>query len=278
MRVLVVEDEKKVARFIKRGLEEAGYLVDVAADGEEGLYLAEIDDYDLIVLDLILPRKSGLDVCRELREQSIKVPVLILSARDSVEDKVAGLDMGADDYLAKPFAFSELLARVRALLRRGETMVPVKLQLDDLVMDTVTHSVTRAGKDIKLTSKEYALLEYFMMNPGKVLTRTMLSEHVWDYTFDTFSNVIDVYINYLRNKVDRDFERKLIHTVRGVGYVMKLQTAEEEAGEARPLRGRERVRDHGPRRRPGQPEVEATGSVAALAGEAMPEGEKPTGS
>jgi heavy metal response regulator len=238
MRILVIEDEKKVARFIKRGLEEAGYLVDVAADGEEGLYLAEIDDYDLIVLDLILPRKNGLEVCKELREQNIKVPVLILSARDSVEDKVTGLDMGADDYLTKPFAFSELLARVRALLRRGETMVPVKLMVADLVMDTVTHSVNRAGKEIKLTSKEYALLEYFMMNVGKVLTRTMLSEHVWDYTFDTFSNVIDVYINYLRNKVDRDFEPKLIHTVRGVGYVMKTSMDEEE-GEEAPLKAAE---------------------------------------
>lgn len=227
MRVLVVEDEKKVARFIKRGLEEAGYLVDAAADGEEGLYLAEIDDYDLIVLDLMLPRKSGLDVCRELREQNIKVPIIILSARDSVEDKVVGLDTGADDYLTKPFAFSELLARVRALLRRGETMAPVKLEVDDLAMDTITHTVTRAEKEIKLTSKEYALLEYFMMNQGKVLTRTMLSEHVWDYTFDTFSNVIDVYINYLRNKVDRGFDYKLIHTVRGVGYVMKMKKPEE---------------------------------------------------
>lgn len=227
MRILVIEDEKKVASFIKRGLEEAGYSVDIAADGEEGLYLAEIDDYDLIILDLILPRKSGLEVCKELREQRISIPILILSARDSVEDKVTGLDMGADDYLTKPFAFSELLARVRALLRRGETMTPVKLQVADLIMDTVTHEVTRAGKEIKLTGKEYALLEYFMMNPGKVLTRTMLSEHVWDYTFDTFSNVIDVYINYLRNKVDRDFDPKLINTIRGVGYVMKPPKQEE---------------------------------------------------
>jgi heavy metal response regulator len=243
MRILVIEDEKKVARFIKRGLEEAGYLVDSAADGEEGLYLAEIDDYDLIVLDLILPRKNGLEVCKELREQNIKVPVLILSARDSVEDKVTGLDMGADDYLTKPFAFSELLARVRALLRRGESMVPVKLQVADLAMDTVTHSVSRAGKEIKLTSKEYALLEYFMMNEGKVLTRTMLSEHVWDYTFDTFSNVIDVYINYLRNKVDRDFEPKLIHTVRGVGYVMRSKPEGEEEEEEKPDRSaREKAR------------------------------------
>jgi heavy metal response regulator len=241
MRILVIEDEKKVASFIKRGLEEAGYSVDIAADGEEGLYLAEIDDYDLMILDLILPRKSGLEVCKELREQRISIPILILSARDSVEDKVAGLDMGADDYLTKPFAFSELLARVRALLRRGETMTPVKLQVADLVMDTVTHEVTRSGKEIKLTGKEYSLLEYFMMNPGKVLTRTMLSEHVWDYTFDTFSNVIDVYINYLRNKVDRDFKPRLIHTVRGVGYVMKTPKEEEESegsgGEAKDKEG-----------------------------------------
>lgn len=231
MRILVVEDEKKVASFIKRGLEEAGYSVDIAADGVEGAYMAESDNYDLIVLDLILPRKSGLELCKELREQKINVPILILSARDTVEDRVTGLDTGADDYLTKPFAFSELLARVRALLRRGETMIPIKLQVADLVMDTVTHEVTRAGKEIKLTGKEYALLEYFMMNPNKVLTRTMLSEHVWDYTFDTFSNVIDVYINYLRNKVDRDFEPKLIHTVRGVGYIMKVKTPEEEQEE-----------------------------------------------
>ncbi len=243
MRILVIEDEKKVARFIKRGLEESGYLVDVATDGEEGLYLAEIDDYDLIVLDLILPRKSGLEVCNELRDQGLKVPILILSARDSVEDKVTGLDTGADDYLTKPFAFSELLARVRALLRRGETMVPVKLQVDDLIMDTVTHTVTRSNKEIKLTSKEYALLEYFMMNPGKVLTRTMLSEHVWDYTFDTFSNVIDVYINYLRNKVDRDFDKKLIHTVRGVGYVMRVDSEETESAENQPEKKSEKSRD-----------------------------------
>jgi DNA-binding response OmpR family regulator len=154
MRILVVEDEKKVASFIKRGLEEAGYSVDIAADGVEGAYMAESDDYDLIVLDLILPRKSGLEVCKELRDQKINLPILILSARDTVEDKVTGLDTGADDYLTKPFAFSELLARVRALLRRGETMIPIKLQVADLVMDTVTHEVIRAGKEIKLTGKE----------------------------------------------------------------------------------------------------------------------------
>jgi heavy metal response regulator len=247
MRILIVEDEKKVASFIKRGLEEAGYSVDVASDGVEGSYMAESDDYDLIVLDLILPRKSGLEVCKELRDQKINLPILILSARDTVEDKVTGLDTGADDYLTKPFAFSELLARVRALLRRGETMTPIKLQIVDLVMDTVTHEVSRAGKEIKLTGKEYSLLEYFMMNPNKVLTRTMLSEHVWDYTFDTFSNVIDVYINYLRNKVDRDFNPKLIHTVRGVGYIMKVKGPEEEQQEEK-ADGRPKPKDRGGKR------------------------------
>lgn len=228
MKILVIEDEKKVASFIKRGLEEAGYSVDIAKDGEEGIYSAESEDYDLIILDLILPRKSGLDVLKELRQVKIRAPILILSAKDSVDDKVLGLDSGADDYLAKPFAFNELIARVRALLRRGESLTPVKLQVGDLVMDTVTREVTRAGKEIKLTNREYALLEYFMVNAGKVLSRTQLSEQVWDYTFDTFSNVIDVYINYLRNKIDRDFEPKLIHTVRGIGYVMKVPKESEE--------------------------------------------------
>jgi len=233
MRILVIEDEKKVASFIKRGLEEAGYMVDIAKDGEEGIYAAESEDYDLIVLDLILPRKSGLEVCKELRATKMRVPILILSAKDSVEDKVKGLDAGADDYLAKPFAFNELLARIRVLLRRGESLSPVKLTIGDLVLDTVSREVTRSGKEIKLTNREYALLEYFLVNAGKILSRTQLSEHVWDYTFDTFSNVIDVYINYLRNKVDKDFEPKLIQTVRGIGYVLKLPKEGEEKAEAK---------------------------------------------
>ncbi len=228
MKILVIEDEYKVASFIKRGLEEAGYIVEIARDGEEALYLAENEKFDLIILDLILPKKNGIEVCKELRQMRINTPILILSAKDSVDDKVLGLDSGADDYLTKPFAFSELLARVRALLRRGETMTPVKLQVADLTLDTVTREVTRAGKEIKLTNREFALLEYFMMNAGKVLTRTQISEHVWDYTFDTFSNVIDVYVNYLRNKIDRDFEPKLIHTVRGVGYVLKVPKEAEQ--------------------------------------------------
>jgi len=221
MKILVIEDEKKVAGFIKRGLEEAGYVAALAKDGEEGLYMAESEEYDLIILDLILPRKNGIEVCKELRQMKVRAPILILSAKDSVDDKVVGLDSGADDYLTKPFAFTELLARVRALLRRGGNLAPVKLQVGDLVLDTITREVSRAGKEIKLTNREYALLEYLMANSGKVLSRTQLSEHVWDYTFDTFSNVIDVYINYLRNKIDRAFDHKLINTVRGAGYIMK---------------------------------------------------------
>jgi len=226
MKILVIEDERKVASFIMRGLEEVGYTVSIAKDGEEGLYLAESENYDLIILDLILPRKSGIEVLKELRQMRLNTPILILSAKDSVDDRVLGLDSGADDYLTKPFAFSELLARVRALLRRGESVVPVKLQVGDLVMNTVNREVSRAGKEIRLTNREYTLLEYFMRNTGKVLTRTQLSEQVWDYTFDTFSNVIDVYVNYLRNKIDREFEPKLIHTVRGVGYVLKAPKTE----------------------------------------------------
>jgi heavy metal response regulator len=228
MKILVIEDEKKVANFIKKGLEEATYSVDLAKDGEEGIYMAESEDYDLIILDLMLPRKDGIAVMKELRQMKVRVPILVLSAKDTVDDKILGLDSGADDYLTKPFAFTELLARIRALLRRGENIAPVKLQVSDLVLDTVTREVVRAGKEIKLTNREYALLEYFMMNEGKPLSRTQLSEHVWDYTFDTFSNVIDVYVNYLRNKVDYNFDTKLIHTVRGVGYVFKAPAQAEE--------------------------------------------------
>jgi len=227
MRILVIEDEKKVASFIKRGLEEAGYTVDAAKDGEEGLYKVESEEYDLIILDLILPRKNGIEVCKELRQMKLNTPILILSAKDSVDDKVLGLDSGADDYLTKPFAFNELLARVRALLRRGEALSQVKLQVGDLMLDSVTREVTRGGKEIKLTNREYSLLEYLMLNSGKVLSRTQLSEHVWDYTFDTFSNVIDVYVNYLRNKIDRDYDVKLINTVRGVGYVLRAPAPPE---------------------------------------------------
>lgn len=220
MRILVVEDEKKVASFVKKGLEEESYAVDVSYDGEEGGYLAETNPYDLIVLDIMLPQKSGLAILRELRDKGINTPILLLTARGSVEDKVTGLNAGADDYLAKPFVFSELLARIRSLLRRGGEKAPI-LKFADLTMDPVTRKVTRGEVDIELTSKEYALLEYLMRRPNQVLTRTMISEHVWESDFDTFTNVIDVYVNYLRNKIDKDFDKKLIQTVRGVGYILK---------------------------------------------------------
>jgi len=221
MRILVVEDEKKVASFIKRGLEEEGYTVDVAYDGDEGLDLAEHTPYDLILMDVMLPKKDGITVIREMRGRDIATPVLCLTAKDTVDDIVQGLDSGSDDYLTKPFAFAELLARVRALIRRGTQDRGAELRFADLRLDPVTHKVWRSEKEIDLTSKEYALLEYMMRNPNQVLTRTMIAEHVWDYTFDSFTNIIDVYINYLRKKVDRDFDQKLIHTVRGVGYVLK---------------------------------------------------------
>jgi heavy metal response regulator len=221
MRVLVVEDEKKVASFIKRGLEEEQFTVDVAYDGEEGLFMAENNPYDIILMDLMLPKKDGLTVIQELRAKEISTPVLSLTAKDTVEDIVAGLDIGSDDYLTKPFAFTELLARVKALVRRSTKDRGAEIYFADLRLDPVSHKVWRANQEIDLTAKEYALLEYFMRNPNQVLTRAMIAEHVWDYAFDSFTNIIDVYVNYLRKKIDRDFEKKLIHTVRGVGYVLK---------------------------------------------------------
>jgi heavy metal response regulator len=223
MRILVIEDEKKVATFIKKGLVEEHYAVDTAFDGEEGLYLSEINDYDLIVLDLMIPKIDGFGVLKKIRERKDNVPILVLTAKDSVEDTVRGLDAGCDDYLTKPFAFAELLARVRALLRRDQKEKESVLRIADLSLSIVTHKVMRQGKEIELTSKEYALLEYFMRNPEKVLTRTMISEHVWDYHFDSNTNVIDVYVNYLRKKIDKDFDPKLIHTIRGIGYMMKRE-------------------------------------------------------
>jgi len=221
MNILVVEDEKKVASFIKRGLEEEGYAVELAHDGDEGVSMAMGNHFDLILMDIMLPKKDGLSAVREIRSHGVATPVLCLTAKDTVDDIVAGLDQGSDDYLTKPFAFAELLARVRALIRRGTQDRGAELTFADLRLDPVSHKVWRASREIELTAKEYALLEYFMRNPGQVLTRTMIAEHVWDYTFDSFTNIIDVYVNYLRKKVDRDFEVKLIHTVRGVGYVLK---------------------------------------------------------
>ena len=223
MRLLVVEDEKKVARFVKKGLEEEGYAVDLAPDGEEGLGMALDGVHDLIILDIHLPRMDGLGVLQELRKKKVATPVLLLTVRAAIEDKVLGLDAGADDYLTKPFAFQELLARVRALLRRRADAEAPVLQVADLTLDPARRLVARAGEKIDLTSKEFALLAYFMRNPGRVLTRTMISEHVWDYDFDTMTNVIDVYVNYLRKKIDAGREPKLIHTVRGAGYVLKAE-------------------------------------------------------
>ena len=221
MRILIVEDEKKVAGFIKKGLEEETYAVDVAYDGEDGLHLGLEGQYDLIILDIMLPKMDGLAILSQLRDQGSDVPILLLTAKDAVDDRVTGLNKGADDYLTKPFAFSELLARVRVLLRRGKAEVKTTLQISDLTLDLVSHKVNRGGDEIELTGKEYSLLEYFMRNQEKVLTRTMIAEHVWDYNFDTFTNVIDVYINHLRKKIDKDRQSKLLHTLRGVGYIMK---------------------------------------------------------
>jgi DNA-binding response OmpR family regulator len=219
MHVLVVEDEPNIAMYVKRGLEEAGYAVDLAATGPEAIDWVHMVPFDLIVLDVMLPGMNGLEVCRTLRSSGVRVPILMLTARDTVDDRVAGLDSGADDYLVKPFAIKELLARLRALGRRGaEAPRSPLLQCADLELDTSTQLVQRAGKPIKLTSKEYAVLECLLRAPGRVLTRTMIAEHVWSYDVYTQSNVVDVYIRNLRRKIDDAFDDKLIHTVRGSGY------------------------------------------------------------
>jgi heavy metal response regulator len=223
VRLLVVEDEKKVASFIKKGLEEEGYAVDIAPDGEEGLAISLAQVHDLIILDIRLPKLDGLQVLKALRREKLMAPVLLLTVRATIEDKVLGLDAGADDYLTKPFAFQELLARVRALLRRRKAADPAILQLADLSLDPARRTVSRGAERIDLTPREFALLDYLMRNPGRVLTRTMIAEHVWDYDFDTSTNVIDVYINYLRKKIDTGRQPKLLHTVRGVGYVLKAE-------------------------------------------------------
>ena len=221
MRILVVEDETKIAKFIKRGLKEEGYVVDISSDGEDGHFLASTNDYDLMILDLMLPKMDGLTLCRKIRGEKINTPVIILTAKDATKDKVTGLDAGANDYLTKPFAFEELLARIRAILRKGDHSAMTELRIGDLTLNLLTHKVKRSEKEILLTIKEFALLEYLMRNVGAVVTRTMIAEHVWDIHFDTFTNVIDVYINYLRNKIDDGFKKKLIHTIRGRGYILK---------------------------------------------------------
>ncbi len=221
MRVLVIEDEKKVADFISNGLAEEGYAVDVAHDGDQGYFLATTNEYDAILLDIMLPKMDGFTLCTKLRAEDNHTPILMLTAKDAIKDKVRGLDAGADDYLTKPFAFEELLARIRSLLRKKSLQQKTRFQVDNLVLDTITHIVSRGEREIQLSVKEYALLEYLMRNTGSVVTRTMIAEHVWDINFDTFTNVIDVYISYLRNKIDRGHDTKLIHTVRGRGYVLK---------------------------------------------------------
>lgn len=221
MRILLIEDEAKIASFIERGLKEEHYVVDLAYDGEKGLFLAEVNTYDLVIVDIMLPKKDGISLCREMRSKKIDVPILMLTAKDKVGDKVLGLDSGADDYLTKPFAFEEFLARIKALLRRRRSDKSTTLKIADLELDQLTHRVKRQEKEIALTSKEYALLEYLMLHANQVVTRTMISEHVWNEDFDSFTNVIDVYVNYLRNKIDKNFKKQLIHTIRGTGYILK---------------------------------------------------------
>jgi len=218
MRILLVEDEEKVSGFVARGLMAERFAVDVIGDGQSGLELATTYSYALVILDLMLPKMDGTQVLRRLRSQNVNVPVLILTARDAVSDKVGNFDVGADDYLTKPFAFAELLARVKALLRRGPVSRSSVVRVGDLELDRLSQQVKRAGKRIDLTSKEYSLLEYLMSNAGRVLSRTMIIEHVWDQSFDGITNIVDVYVRHLRSKVDDPFDHKLIHTVRGVGY------------------------------------------------------------
>jgi heavy metal response regulator len=221
MRILLVEDDNRIANFVTKGLQENAYAVDAASDGETGLYLASINSYDAIILDVMLPVKDGFTVCRELRADHIKTPILMLTARDAVDDKISGLDFGADDYLTKPFEFRELLARLRAILRRSVEVRPPKIIVGDLEIDTIAQKVWRGGGEIFLTTKEYALLEYLAREKGKVLGRTEIAEHVWDENFDAFSNLIDVYIRRLRSKMDEGFSTQLIHTRRGAGYVLE---------------------------------------------------------
>lgn len=230
MRVLIVEDERKISAYVKRGLEEQGYAVDTAFTGREALEWAETVTFDVIVLDILLPELDGIAVCREWRKRGVRVPVLMLTARDSIDDRVAGLDAGADDYLVKPFALKELLARLRALSRRASDAPksPV-LEIADLTLDTLTHRVKRGNQPIELTAKEYAVLECLMREPERVLTRTLIAEHVWNYDVFNQSNVVDVYIRNLRRKIDDGFEVKLIHTIRGAGYRLSAEDSNELA-------------------------------------------------
>ena len=221
MRILLVEDEKRIASFIVRGLKEEHFVVDVAYDGEEGMFMAEVNPYDLMIFDWMLPKKDGITMCRELRKKKNKTPVLILTARAALKDKVGGLNAGADDYLTKPFSFEEFLARVRVLLRRQTGTKTPELSVGDLHLNPLNHQVSRANKVIALSYKEFILLQYLMINANQVVTRTMISEHVWNDSFDSMTNVIDVHIKYLRDKIDKGFAQKMIHTIRGAGYILK---------------------------------------------------------
>ena len=226
MRILVIEDNHRLNGSLQMNLTHEGYSVDSAYNGQEGQDLAELTPYDLIILDILLPEKDGLEVCRELRRRRIHTPILLLTARDSINDRVQGLDYGADDYLVKPFAMRELLARLRALLRRKHPYTSNRLEIGDLVVDPVTHSVEREERSIDLTPKEFALLEYFMYHPNQVVTREMIEQHIWNYDFECSSNVIDVYVRRLRRKIDDPFESKLLATIRGIGY--RLASTQQE--------------------------------------------------
>lgn len=223
MRILIVEDEEKLAKAIKKGLEKEGYAADYILDGEAGQRRIEINhqDYDLIILDLMLPHITGFEIAKRVRAVGILTPILILTARDAIEDKVSALDSGADDYLVKPFSFEELFARVRALLRRPEQVLPTELKVKDLTLNVTTRKVYRQGKEVPLTLKEFGLLEYLMRHPNQVLTREQILDHLWDFAFDSFSNIVDVHMKNLRKKVDQDYHDKLLETIRGVGYKIK---------------------------------------------------------
>jgi DNA-binding response OmpR family regulator len=223
MQILIIEDEEKIANFLRRGLREERYAVDIAYDGEEALYKFDNTEYDLVILDLMLPKVDGLTVCRKIRISNTNIPIIILTAKDNIEDKIKGLDWGADDYMVKPFSFLELSARIRALLRRGNKADPTILTIDNLLLNPATRIVKRNGKIIDLTAREYSLLDYFMRNQNTVLTKTKILEHVWDYNYDGFSNVVETYVKYLRKKLQiNPKEKKLIHTMRGSGYIFKV--------------------------------------------------------
>ena len=247
MRVLLVEDDARIARFVAKGLREQAYAVDVAGDGDTALYEAAVNSYDVIILDVMIPGKNGLEVCRELRKSGQRLPILMLTARDALEDRIQGLDHGADDYLTKPFEFRELLARLRALLRRSGELRPPKITVADLTLDTAAQSVSRAGHNIPVTTKEYALLEFLARNADRVVGRAEIAEHVWDESFDPFSNLIEVYINRLRRKVDLAGMKPLLHTRRGAGYFFGL--GDHGSAEASTENTPGRTRNHAPGRK-----------------------------